>query len=84
MGQLQLPLLCFHSDTCRHNSVDGLPEELVLELWDRVLSLGQLTPKVLEMFERAGHTDVNKRIEDMNLQEVPAILPTTRNRWLGY
>ena len=70
--------------TSRVSTLDNLPEELALELLERVLSLGLLTPKVLEMFERLGHTDLDIRIAELNIQELPLLLPTTRNRWLGY
>ena len=70
--------------TSRVSTLDGLPEELALELLERVLSLGLLTPKVLEMFERLGHTEVDIRIAELNIQELPLLVPTTRNRWLGY
>ena len=69
--------------TGRTTTLEGLPEELALELLELVLSLGLLTPKVLEMFERLGHTEVDIRITELNIQELPLLLPTTRNRWLG-
>ncbi len=65
-------------------TLDGLPEELALDLLERVLALDLLTPKVLELFEKMGHTEVDIRITELNIQELPLLLPTTRNRWLGY
>jgi hypothetical protein len=69
---------------CRNKTLDGLPEELVVELFERVLRLGFLTPKVLAMFEGTGHEEVCRRIQGLNIQQLPHILPITPNKWLGY
>ena len=68
---------------CRQSTLDGLPEELALLLFERVLALGLLTPKVLQLFEDTGHSEVELRIASLHIQDLPAVLPTTRNKWLG-
>jgi len=72
------------SYTCRNKTLDGLPEELVIDLFERVMRLGYLTPKVLAMFERTEHEEVQWRIQGLNIQQLPHILPITPNKWLGW
>ena len=36
---------------CRVTSLHGLPEELLVELFEAVLSKGKLQPRVLSLFE---------------------------------
>ncbi len=54
-------VLCLKRSTvCRVYSLDGLPEELLLELFETVLRKGKLQPRVLSLFEvRPGHCNGN-------------------------
>ena len=71
-------------DVCRVPSLQGLPEELVCEVFEEVLLYGRLTPRVLEVFERTGHSRVLKRIEGLHIQQLPPVLPITTKKWLGW
>ena len=39
------------TSACRVTSLHGLPEELLVELFEAVLSKGKLQPRVLSLFE---------------------------------
>mmetsp|Transcript_15673 Transcript_15673/g.47261 ORF Transcript_15673/g.47261 Transcript_15673/m.47261 type:complete len:92 (-) Transcript_15673:309-584(-) len=67
----------------RQRTLGNLPEELCLDLFQRVLSHGKLTPEVLALFVRTGHELVLECIEDLHLQMPPPVLPTGRGAWLG-
>ena len=64
------------------HSLVGLPEELVVVLFDSVLAKGKLTPRVLELFKETEHERVLEQMKALRLQSLPVILPTTRNSWL--
>ena len=67
----------------RNHSLSGLPEELVVELFEKVLQRGALTPKVLAMFQQTEHEILQRRIQKLNIQHLPARNEPPRNRWLG-
>ena len=67
---------------CRTYTLEGLPEELSIALFEAVLAKGKLTPRVLELFQSLQHDLVLEQIRALKLQPLPPVLPTTRNTWL--
>ena len=77
--------------------MEGVEEELVLGIfeqvlqplmlswgkWLQVLARGKLTPVVLKLFLDSEHDRVLQRVQQLNIQQVPHVLPLTRNLWLG-
>ena len=53
------------------------------QIFDEVLRRGKLSPKVLDLFYQTEHEAILQRISKLNIQNLPPILPTTRNLWLG-
>ena len=53
------------------------------DIFRQVIAQGKLTPGVLRAFQASGHEEVSQAIHSLNIQDVPAILPLTRNLWLG-
>ncbi|KAK9829160.1 hypothetical protein WJX72_004248 [[Myrmecia] bisecta] len=81
---LQLSLNKLANSIDKVPSLDGLPEELAVALFDEVFRRGKFSPRVLEMFEATQHAHVLSRIKMLNIQYwVPPVLPDTRNTWLG-
>eukprot|EP00877_Chromochloris_zofingiensis_P006367 jgi/Chrzof1/1984/Cz10g28250.t1 len=71
---------------CNIESFDSLfqlPEELALSIFERVLEKGKLTPRVLQTFRATQHEWVLDRIQALNIQDVPPLIPDNRNPWLG-
>lgn len=67
----------------RATSLLGLEEQIAIEIFDEVLRRGKLSPRVLDLFRATEHEAVLQRISALNIQQLPPILPTTRNLWLG-
>ncbi|KAK9836000.1 hypothetical protein WJX81_005180 [Elliptochloris bilobata] len=80
---LQISLESLASNISRVTTLHGLPEELLVELFEAVLSKGKLQPRVLSLFEETGQDLLLARISTLNLQPLPVVLPLTRNAWLG-
>ena len=49
----------------------------------QVVARSKLTPAVLQLFLDSGHERVLQHIQQLNIQQLPHVLPLTRNRWLG-
>lgn len=64
-------------------SLVGVPEELVLAIFSRVLQLGKLNPKVLRLFKATDHDQLHALLQGMNIRDPPPLVPSSRNRWLG-
>mmetsp|Transcript_31894 Transcript_31894/g.81660 ORF Transcript_31894/g.81660 Transcript_31894/m.81660 type:complete len:92 (-) Transcript_31894:1197-1472(-) len=64
-------------------SLQGVPEDLCCLVFQRVLQLGKLNPKVLVMFQETDHELLQHQIDSLNLQELPVPAYSNRNRWLG-
>jgi len=79
--ELCIDTLASHIELC--SELQGVPEEIVLDVFERVLVKGKLTPRVLHLFEATDHTSVSYRIKALNIQDVPPLIPETRNPWLG-
>lgn len=71
-----------YNDCRRLISLEGLPEELSLAIFEAILAKGKLTPRLLELFWKADHDTVRQRVTALRIQWVPPVLPTTRNLWL--
>lgn len=67
----------------RATSLNGLSEELVCDLFSRVIQKGRLTPEVLQLFTNTQHEQLLAMVKDLKLQAVPPRLPMSRNLWLG-
>jgi len=66
-------------------SLEGLPEELVCELFDRVLLFSRLTPAVLRVFKATGHPTLLAYIRRNNIvEDLPMSDFSTEHAWLGY
>ena len=62
----------------------GLPEELVVCIFDSVLQQSRLTPQALQVFRNTQQELVLDRISTLNIQDrVPPVLPTAARPWLG-
>ena len=48
-----------------------------------MVARSKLTPAVLQLFLDSGHERVLQHIQQLNIQQLPHVLPLTRNRWLG-
>ena len=59
---------------CRVYDVSCLPEELALAVFQAVLQLKRLTPKVLDLFERSHHERVLDVIDALNIQPLPVLI----------
>lgn len=81
LGRLGVQCLSAHID--RATSLLGLEEQIAIEIFDEVLRRGKLSPRVLDLFRATEHEAVLQRISALNIQQLPPILPTTRNLWLG-
>ncbi|KXZ49755.1 hypothetical protein GPECTOR_19g206 [Gonium pectorale] len=66
-----------------YESLDCVPEELLLYLFQRVLELGKLNPRVLKLFTDTERDGVLRQIKALNVRDVPPIIKDTRNPWLG-
>lgn len=67
------------------HSLEGLPEELVCELFDRVLLFSRLTPAVLRVFKATGHPTLLAYIRRNNIvEDLPMSDFSTEHAWLGY
>lgn len=66
-------------------SLEGLPEEIVCELFDRVLACGRLTPSVLRTFKATGHETLLSFIRRAGIaDDIPVQDYSFENSWLGY
>ena len=59
---------------CRIHSLDGLPEELTVELFELVLQQSRLTPRILKVFEQTGHESLLDYIDSLNIQPMPVLI----------
>ena len=56
---------------------------MLQQIFEQVLARGKLTPAVLQAFTTSGHDQVLQRVHSLDIQDLPAVLPLTRNLWLG-
>lgn len=63
--------------------LEGVPEEIVLELFKRTIELGKLDEDVLETFLQSGHESVRKIVRSMEIRPLPPKIPISSNPWLG-
>lgn len=63
--------------------LQGVPEEIVLELFKRTIELGKLDEDVLETFLQSGHESVRMIVEKMEIRPLPPKIPFSSNPWLG-
>lgn len=62
-----------------------LPEELCCCLFQRVIELGKLNPRVLQLFEETEHEALLEAIQGLGIRRwTPPLLPTSRGGPLGY
>ncbi|GAQ78055.1 hypothetical protein KFL_000070250 [Klebsormidium nitens] len=59
-------------------SLEALPEEVLVLLFQRILQAGKLNEKVLELFLRESdkHRELIDSLQSLHIQRPPAILPT--------
>ena len=67
----------------KYNTLAGLSEELVCDLFDLVLLKVRLDPGVLQLFLDTEHKRLVEKVKDLNLQALPPRLPLSHNPWLG-
>mmetsp|Transcript_16177 Transcript_16177/g.45081 ORF Transcript_16177/g.45081 Transcript_16177/m.45081 type:complete len:92 (+) Transcript_16177:238-513(+) len=79
--ELCLEAVVQHIGAC--SSLGGIPEDLCCVMFERVLQLGKLRPKVLELFQATNHELLMQRIHDLGIQDLPAQAYSSRNSWLG-
>lgn len=72
------PFLC-----SRVSSLAGLPEELVCKLFNEVLLRSKLDPQVLQLFRDTEHDQMLAHIAALNIQPVPVMVLSSKNKWLG-
>mmetsp|Transcript_26541 Transcript_26541/g.67549 ORF Transcript_26541/g.67549 Transcript_26541/m.67549 type:complete len:87 (-) Transcript_26541:3062-3322(-) len=65
----------------RYKDLSRLPEEICALLFERVLELGKLNPKVLAVFTATQHGLVLARIKALNLRDTPPVLPDADADW---
>ena len=56
----------------------GLTPSHAQDIFHQVIQLGKLTPGVLRSFQTSGHDRVLHDIDSLNIQDVPHVLPLTR------
>lgn len=50
-------------------SLQGVPEELVIRLFESIVQKGKLTPRILEIMERTEHEDLVDLIQSLNISK---------------
>jgi hypothetical protein len=64
-----------------------LPEDLLLQLFKRVLAEGRLTPKIADAFRQvaaaAQHNELAAFIASLRLRDPPPVIGSSEQRWLG-
>ena len=78
-----LCLLRLAGNIKRVSSLEGLPEDIVCQLFELVILNGQLSPEVLQLFKDTEHDRLLQRVKSLKLQTLPPRLPMSRNLWLG-
>lgn len=79
----ELCLECLASNTSFLVSLGHVPEECIVPLFERILQKGKLTPRVLEVFERAESDAVKGRIAQLHIKKWIPPLIKDDNEWPG-
>lgn len=59
------------------DSLVGIPEELAVVLFERILRKSKLNPRVVQLFQETGHEVLDQLMSALNIQPLPAVLPTS-------
>lgn len=79
----ELCLDCLASDTSLLVSLIQVPEECIVSLFERILQKGKLTPRLLEVFERAESDAIDARIVQLHIKKWTPPLIKDDNEWPG-
>jgi hypothetical protein len=83
LEDLCLSCLAANAQLLTRTSLVGVPEELVVALFNLVVARGKLTPKALAAFTAAEHAQVLDRIAHLGISSwTPPLVPDSRE-WLG-
>lgn len=80
---LEISLNALGQNIEKISTLEGISEDLACALFQDVLERGKLTPRVLKLFAATDHSLLTSRIESLKIKDLPAIVPITRNPWLG-
>ncbi|KAG2491723.1 hypothetical protein HYH03_009886 [Edaphochlamys debaryana] len=67
----------------KYTTLEGLPEDLLVYLFQRVLQEGKLSPRVLKLFKAAEYPSLHEQIRALGLRDPPPVVRDTAGRWLG-
>lgn len=72
------------AENAKHvQGLEGVPEDLVLELFRKIIEMGRLDEDVLEIFLRTGYDSVKIIVKRLEIVPLPPRIPVSSNPWLG-
>ncbi|KAK3256301.1 hypothetical protein CYMTET_34555 [Cymbomonas tetramitiformis] len=80
---LELSFITIANNVHRYSSFIGLPEEIVLLLFEKTLQDSKLTEELLEVFVDTQHESLIERIRCLKIRSIPPIIKTSKRGWLG-